>query len=167
MGKPNHPWAIQILTPDYVVAGNIVPGDDMDIILNGDYEYYKDRCILTFTDVQMRSVNNPAGSVINASELLIKQRSGLLALIPRDDAGLQAFQKASGNKDYSLRIVMYSGVYIIRASINPGGLYASGACFMHTKDAKIEYQSQNANLKPIDAQWLVINTEMIQGYSPE
>jgi len=133
----------------------------------GDYGYYKDRCILTFNNAQIHPVNNPNGPVISASKFVVKQRSGLIALIPLDDAGIQGFQKNAQNKDFSMRTVLYAGSYIIRASTNPQGPYESGAPFVHAIGAKIEFQFQNSNIKPLEARWLVINTEMVQGYHPE
>jgi len=167
MSKSNNPWSVQILTPTQIIEGKISPDSEIGILLLGDYNYYKDRKILEFTDANINSINNPSAVNISVPKFIMKQRSGILAIIPLDEEGIRAFQKESTPKELTMRVVMYSGMYTIKATIKPEGLFTSGECYTHAKDATIEYQKQNSKNILIEAQWILINTERIHGYYPE
>ncbi len=167
MSKSNNPWVVQVLTPTQIIEGKISPDGEIGILLLGDLNYYKDRKILEINDVNINSINNPSVGNISISKYIMKQRSGLLAIIPLDEEGIRAFQKETSPNELTMRVIMYSGVYTIKATIKPEGLYASGECYVHAKDATIEYQKQNAKSVSFEAQWILVNTERIQGYHPE
>ena len=162
--QSQRPFVMQALTLDYLVEGNVQPGDELTSILLGGWEYYKSRCLLTLTDARVQPTGNLTTPTLSVSQWVLQHRTGLVALIPRDEAGTQALLKAAPSKTFSLRAVMYAGSYVIRASLIPGDLFEKA--FNPAKDAEIDCQLPGAQLSRLTAPWLVLNSQLVQGYHP-
>jgi len=163
-------WAMQALTLDYLIEGNVQPSDELTLLLEGGRRYYERRYVLTLAPAQIQPTGSLTTPTLSVSQWTLEHRGGLVALIPRDEASTQALLKVTQSKTFPFRAVMYVGSYVIRASLTPEsqafGQVLEGWAFIQAKDAEIDCQLPGAQLSGLTAPWLVLNRELMQGYHP-
>ncbi len=167
MSKTNRTFKTQVLLRDYFLDGEIEYNDELAMLMQGGFNYYSNRRILTILSAKIQSLNDSSLMVSSIAEMQIQQRSGLVGLIPIDEVGTQIFQKEYQKDKYPLKVVLYAGVYVIRASIRSGGLFDGGFYFVPARDVRVEYQVQGSTRSAIGSEWILLNSEQIQGCHPE
>ena len=167
--------AVQALTLDYVIEGNLRVTGELGSLLQGAQGFHEIRYAFEMVSAQVQSTGHLATPAFSAP-LWVMYHAAIVALIPQDDAGAQIFSKAAPNKSLSFKAVMYAGPYVIRACLAPGGALGisrttggifEGYGFILAKDAEISCQSPETQLARIAAPWVALNTMLMQGYYPE
>lgn len=173
--QPQTPWRMQVLTLDYLIEGNVEPTGEVSSLLMGGRQYYENRYHVILKPAHLQPTGGLATPALTVAQWTVQHRNGLVAVIPRDEAGTQELLKAAQGKTFTFRAVLYAGSYVIRASLSPVGMFGKpempGAvfeqfAFIPAQDAEIECQAPGAQMRKLAAPWLVLNTEVIQGYHP-
>ena len=163
MAKPKQQCAMQVLTLDYLIEGNVDLDDELISLFEGWPHYYDDHYIVKLASARIQPTGNLTTPAISVSQWILSHRGGLVALIPRDETGTQALLKAARGETFSFRAAIYAGPYIIRASLVPENLF-EGWAFIRAKDVSIDCQIPKAQLSGFTAPWAVLNRELVQGY---
>ena len=167
MSRASSTFKMQALLRDYILDGEIDCNDELSMLMQGGFNYYSNRRILTLSSAKIQSVNDLSLVVTSIAEMQIQQRSGLVGLVPIDEVGIQRFQKEYQKDKFPSKVVLYSGAYTIRASMKSGGLFEGGVYFVPARDARVEYRTQGSKNNAIGSEWMLINTEEIQGCHAE
>ncbi len=167
MSRSSSTFKMQALLEHYILDGEIDCDDELTMLMQGGFNYYSNRRILTLSSAKIQSLDDLSLVVTSVAEMQIQQRSGLVGLVPIDEAGIQRFQKEYQKDKFPSKMVLYSGAYIIRASIKSDGLFGGGAYFVPARDARVEYRTQGSKNNAIASEWILINTEQIQGCHAE
>ena len=131
------PWAIQVLTTEYLMDGTVQPDVYRSPAYNGDLfvaasdtvgeSGLKTFQFLHLTAVQVKPTGNLTTPVQSFSEWRLAACANVVAIIPNDDASQQAAQKAFKHCKYPVGAVVYAGPYRIRGtalSDSAGSLHA-------------------------------------------
>ena len=91
---PPAPWSVELLTTEYVVAGEIVPDDQQLAELYLQYQSTtKNSGFLTVTSPQLRSVRGLNAAATPGGTWVANLDTALVAVIPRDPASIAFAQK--------------------------------------------------------------------------
>jgi hypothetical protein len=165
MAKPKQQCAMQVLTLDYLIEGNVDLDDELVSLLEGWSNYYDDQYIIKVASARIQPTGNLTTPAFSVSQWILSQRGGLVAFIPRDETGTQALLKTARGETFSFRAAMYAGPYLIRASLAVENPFEEWA-FIHARDVRIDCQLPKAQLDGFTVPWAVLNTELIQGCCP-
>ncbi len=165
------PWAIQVLTADYLISGLSRPEDDIFYYVQGfKFADPFEGPVLESVDLQ------PTGNLVTPRQHLEKWRlaycATVIAIIPSDQAGLGAARATFYEARHPLPVVLYAGPYVVQATLlseDPGGetLFTSRRSFIPAAGAHIECQAPGTQWKGIRVPWLLLNGGLLQGYSPQ
>ena len=172
---PMIPWAIQILTTEYLIDGFVqqseysVAGKDIFVEANKDFEdeggtrgiRYR-----TWTEGKIQPTGNLTSPVQHFTKLTLGACDNLVAIIPNDDASRQAAKKAFGEHQHPVNVVVYAGSYHIRGTAlthktDQIRLYGHNGGLLPFQNAEIESQLPGARLTGLNLSWLLLNGEMI------
>ena len=120
------PWSIQILTMEYLVDAVLQPEyyalggvDFFEQLANGagDENELADVQALRFSEAHLQPAGNLATPDRTFADWELPLFEQVVAIVPRDEASLQAAQKAYSDYENPLNAVLYAGPYLIRANI--------------------------------------------------
>ena len=181
--SPMLPWAIQILTTEYLIDGFVQPSEysfsgkdeysisrkDMFVDANKDFEdeggtrgiRYR-----TWTEGQIQPTGNLTSPVQHFAKLTLGACANLVAIIPNDHASRQAAQKAFQEHQHPVKVMVYAGPYRIRGTAlthktDQIRLYGHDGGLLPFQDAEIESQLPGARLTGLKVPWLLLNGGMI------
>ena len=181
--SPMMPWAIQILTTEYLIDGFVQPSEysfsgkdeysisrkDMFVDANKDFEdeggtrgiRYR-----TWTEGQIQPTGNLTSPVQHFAKLTLGACANLVAIIPHDHASRQAAQKAFQENQHPVNVMVYAGPYRIRGTAlthktDQIRLYGHDGGLLPFQDAEIESQLPGARLTGLKVPWLLLNGGMI------
>lgn len=164
--QPPSRWAIQLLTTEYLIEG----------FGNPDYLYFDNSALedldaITLDTAHVLPVNSQAMSGFSCQKWYGLYNSTLVAIIPRDDESLGALQEAMSDYEYSFRVELFVGPYILR------GMFMSeeedspecpfkyeGDSYIYMTDVEIESLLPGSKLGKLFAPAAVINGMLLHGY---
>ena len=166
--QPPQPWALQALTLNYLIDGFVEPNGEVQTLLIGGPNYYERRYVLSLTEAKVQPVGNLAFAPFSCERWTLEHRWGLVAIIPKDDLSTQIIKNIAKESQYTYRIVMYAGPFIIRATVMPPTQFHAfeSYAFMPAKDAVIDCMIPGSLLTGLNAPWIVVNREMWEGFVP-
>jgi hypothetical protein len=161
--QPDSDLAVQILTPEYLIEGYSDPKDDLFEYLstaNPDDDF---NFILTSVRVQ------PAGILcippFSCQEWHGSFLSSIIALMPRDDASLQAARAAFEDYEYPFRAEIFAGQYLVRGALMSDSEDSPNYLnFVTVKDAEIESLLPEAKMGHLSFPLLFLNGMHIHGF---
>jgi len=172
------PWSIQILTTEHLIEGSLyadkykVGGYDIFTLSTQSDE--DESSIDAFENMRLLEARiQPTGNLTTPVQTfpgLEMVTFGLVvAVIPADDASLQAAQKAYKDYRHPLEAVFYAGPYLVRGKVLSDYADASRSPFTNTKliplvDAAIDCQVQGARLSGFQAPWLLLNGSIVHAF---
>ncbi len=170
---PKLPWAMQILTTEYLIEGLVQPQeyqfDDKDLFWNAFHGTVNEVGTKTFankrlTDVQVQPTGSLAVPKQAYSQWRLTPSASLVAIIPNDDASRQAAQAACPDYKYPLRGVVYAGPYRIQCTVlltnaDHTNLYYEWS-LLPVQAAEILPSGQFAGLQ---VPWLFLNSGVVHG----
>jgi hypothetical protein len=161
------PWAIQVLTLDYLIDGVINP----NIATNLSFLQ------VSFTSTPSGSLSlkstmvQPTGSAEaptgNISRWLVSFKPGLIGVIPRSEPGRAYVLKHTGG-DYPCAAELRIGPYAIRGTLlspyKPRDIAnITGDLSFAMQDVEIDCVSADGKLKGLKASVMVLCTHLLQG----
>ncbi len=177
--EPKAPWAIQILTTEYLIDGRIPPavydsgGVDLFalIAMEGDHD---DSGIATLQFVSLAGARlQPTGNLATPAESFAEWTlvacANLVAIIPNDDASQAAVRKAFEMCEHTIDAVIYAGPYRIRGVIQSQNADQLELPVMSTWsglpvcNATVDSQVPGASFAGLRVPWLVVNAITIHG----
>jgi hypothetical protein len=172
---PMMPWAVQILTTEYLIDGSVQPseysiaGKDMFVEANKDFEdeggtrgiRYR-----TWREGKVQPTGNLTSPVQYFTKLTLGACANLVAIIPNDDACRQAAKKAFQKYQHPVSATVYAGPYHIRGTAlthttDQIRLFGHDGGLLPFQNAEIESQLPGARLTGLKAPWLLLNGGMI------
>jgi hypothetical protein len=166
--QPTRPagWAVQVLTPDYMISGYIQP---VDMPLVGSLNV-PTQPTLTLTQAQLRPIEAQAASA-TLPEITVP-KAAIIALIPRDEASARsAAAQMPGN---SQRALIYAGPYLLRAAFRLAGdmhlrvlFGASAGVMLAVSEAAITCLKSGSVFSEQAAPVVVLNKNCVQAYYSE
>jgi hypothetical protein len=173
------PWAIQVLTTEYLIDGTVQPGSYMSGNSNVFEHLAKDDSWLqqggvsftamTWTGVHVQPTGNLGMPVQTYSVWQLMSYDNVVAFIPNDDASKEAFQDAFKNYKHPLSADVFSGPYRIRGAFLSQSAnrltpqLATENSLFPLQDARIESLLPGASLTGMQAQWLLLNAFLLHG----
>lgn len=167
-------WAVQVLTPDYLVDGYFDSEEDKmetAILFKADKDpnIYDTGNVhfLTLTSARLQPispVNNPINSVV-LPKWNMSAMSVFVAIIPRDEASTAYFMKMNPAK-HAIAADVYVGPYIIHGTIVSPESDLMELTAYHTfavRDAEIEHLYSGTPLTGLKMPCLLVNTHLLQG----
>ena len=161
--QPLPPWAVQILTPEYLVDGYSDSEDNIFEYLSvadsdDDFDY-------TFTSARVQPTGLLTIPPFSCQEWTCAFLTSVVAVLPRDDASLKAVQKAWEDSEYSYRAELFAGPYLIRGAIQSDSQdHPSFATFMLVTGATVESLLPGAQLARLNADALALNGMHVHGF---
>ncbi len=163
------PWAIQVLTTEYVVDGYIQPEED---IFRWARQYGLTDAFecAPLTSVQIL----PAGQLNTPPQSFTTWEfsycTTIVMIIPGDEASRKAAPRDYRDYRHPFRAVIYAGPYVIRATVlsdseETGMLFVDHKGFIPLRDAEIDCQLPGSRLTGLKVPWLVLNGGLLHGYS--
>jgi len=159
-------WAMLALTPDYAVMGHLAPTDTP---LVGFLNNVTQPNIL-LTQCQMQALSGQAMAAEATPEMLVP-KSALIAIIPRDEAGLRS--AALNLLPHGHHAVIYAGPYLIRATVHlPGelplrNLYNTiSTAMLAVTEAEIHCQVPGTKFPDLKTAVLAVNKPLVQLLHP-
>jgi hypothetical protein len=163
------PWAIQVLTMDYLIAGQI---DGSDILQQAIFSlpgrHLDSRTAVTLTSVQIQPTGSlpvPGGSI---SSWTLGVPLGVIGVIPRDEKSMAEVLRNKNEKE-TVPVGMLIGPYVIRGTlyVNPKYvLRATGENGLTLKNVEIDRITPDSILKGLKAPAMVVSTHLLQGMWP-
>ncbi len=157
-------WAMLALTPDYAVMGHLAPTDTPLVgFLNNPTQPN-----ILLSHCQMQALG---GQAMEAAPEALVPKSALIALMPRDEAGLRS--AAQNLLPHGHRAVLYAGPYVIRATVHlPGelplrNLYNTvSTAMLAVTEAEIHCQAPGTKFPDLKISVLVVNKSLVQLIHP-
>jgi hypothetical protein len=168
--KQNSPetlWIFQILTTEYLVEGQLPPDKDFFSFCQTDHPADS---IEILTHVQLQ----PAGVLSTPSQILPNWRPSygkmIVAIIPRDNASIEAAKKAYEDYITFVRAELYAGSYLIRGDLmsnldDKEIDFDEQSGFLPVINAEIDHLLPGAKLHSYRVPWLLLNGDLLHGYS--
>ncbi len=174
------PRSIQILTRDYLIdatwdaesynSGGVDFFEQL-MGLAADAEEMDEALALRFSEARLQPAGNlttPAGTFADWELPYFDQ---VVAIVPRDEAGLQAAQKAFGDFANPRNAILYAGPYLIRANLLSDDEDQSASPFATAQvvpltDAVIDCQLPGSKLTGFHVPWLLLNGATLHGWAP-
>ena len=165
--KPSKPpppdLVVQILTPEYLIDGYSNPEDNLfEYLCTADFD---DDFNYTFKSTQVQSTGTLSTPPFSCREWHGSFLSSIIALIPRDDASLEATRAAFEDYEYPFRAEIFAGPYLVRgelmSNIEDEPNYLT---FAAVKDAEIESLLPGAKMSRLNSSLLILNGMHIHGY---
>jgi len=174
------PWSIQILTLDYLVDAILQPEnyalggvDFFEQLANaaGDEDELQDVQALRFSEAHVQPAGNLATPDQTFADWELPLFEQVVAIVPRDEASLQAAQKAYSDYVNPINAVMYAGPYLIRANVMSDDTDRDSSPFSTAQvvplaDAVIDCQLPGAKLAGYHVPWLLLNGAKLHGWAP-
>lgn len=176
---PKPLWRLQLLTSEYLIEGNFQPEEN----LVGSANIFEMACentldeggIEAFQRLQLSDVQlHPTGLLVTTARLYpqwsIPAFDHVLAILPRDEASLQAAQKAFKEYRYPLPVEVFAATYRLRGrllsdSTIPGRSPFAISQLIPLAEAEIESLLPGARLTGLRADWMLLNGNvMMHGY---
>lgn len=163
-------WAIQILTTEYLIDGYM--DEAREGLKNWDWFFSEDVfAVDPLTSVQVQPTGHLAAPLQSFSIWHMAWRTTVVAVIPRDEAGLQVVRKASSKYTHSFPVVLYAGPYIMRGALMGESAdleleLQGGAASLILTDVTVECQVPGTKLAALTAPWLFVNIRWVHGFSP-
>jgi hypothetical protein len=172
--KPPAPkplWRLQLLTGEYLIEGCFNPDENKvgsadifemtceNVLDGGGIEAFH-RLGLTNVEIQPTGVLSlPEQSY---AEWGMTDFDQVIAVIPRDEASLQAAQKAFQEYRYPLRAEIYAGPYRLRGKILSDSTIPRRSPFLMNQivplvEAEIDNRLPGARLSGLRADWMLLN----------
>ena len=172
--KPPAPkplWRLQLLSGEYLVEGSFNP-DEYKV---GSADIFEMSCenvldgggIEAFHRLGLTDVSLKPSGVLNLPEQRFPEWSTALfdqviAVIPRDEASLQAAQKAFREYRYPLPVELYAGSYRLRGKLLSDSSIPKRSPFLMNQvaplaEAEIDNLLPGASLLGLRAEWLLVN----------
>jgi hypothetical protein len=161
-------WLVQALTADYVVSGYMPPVPDMPLVghLNNPAQP-----TLVLANAQLQALGPQAAVLSAAPTEVTLPKVSLIALIPRDEAGMRSAAMQMPNR--AERVILYAGPYVLRAAFMLAGemplrnfFGAGGGTLVAVTEAEVACQTPGAKFAPLKAPILVLNKAQVQLYHP-
>lgn len=161
--QPAPDQAIQILTPEYLIDCYSDPEDNIFEYLStadstDDFNY-------TFKSARIQPTGILSISPFSCQEWRGEYLASITALMPRDDAALEAARAAFEDSEYPFRVEIFAGQYLLR------GVFMSDMedephfiTFIAVKDAEIESLLPEAKMSHLSFPFLILNGTHIHGY---
>jgi hypothetical protein len=167
--EPKNRWAIQVLTTEYLIDGY----DESDQGLMAGWETFflsENFEIGPLTSVQVQPTGNLTAPLQSFSKWDLARRELVVAVIPRDEAGLKMARKASSKYKHAFQTVLYAGPYIVRgmwmeAGTDPEFELSRGGDAILLTEAAIDCQLPGTKLTGLTAPWLFVNIHLVHGLS--
>jgi hypothetical protein len=168
--QPSRPsgWLVQALTADYVVSGYMPPVPDMPLVghLNNPAQP-----TIVLANAQLQTLL-PQAAVANAAPMEVTlPKASLIALIPRDEAGMRSAAMQMPNR--AERVIIYAGPYVLRAAFMLTGemplrnfFGAGGGTLVAVTEAEVACPTPGAQFAPLKTPILVLNKAQVQLYHP-
>jgi hypothetical protein len=167
--KPKMPWAVRVLTPDFLVDGSFNESDKTPwtsffrAVSNTDTGPQE---IMRLTSARMHSSSGrlPVPADVQPN-WVVSQSGSIIAVIPHDETSIKYVAEAN-SRNTALPADLYVGPYLIRgvllnASQDIGYL---DSCFsVVLKDAQIDCLLPGSSIKSLQAPYAIVRTLLMQG----
>jgi len=179
---PKLPWAIQVLTTEYMIDGSVQPDEYSGIFQPLNYRGGPAPLQLkTWKTVQIQPTGNLTMPVPSFSAWTLGCAANVVAIIPNDDASRQDALKAFKDWKYPIKATIFAGPYCIRGTVMapkangfqlpdaPGTLTWTnwGGGGFPIMDAEVDSLLPGAKLTGLRVPWLLLNAWVIQGFGLE
>ena len=164
--KPKLPapdLAIQILTPEYIIDGYCDPEDNL-------FEYLSMAAQDDDLNYAFKSAYVQPTGVLSIPPFTCQEWHGaflssIIALIPRDDASLEAARSAFEDYEYPFHAEFFAGQYLVRGALMSDiEEEPNFNLFAVVKDAEIESLLPGAKMGRLSFPLLILNGMHIHGY---
>jgi len=164
-------WAVQILTRDYLVAGQLQPRiDDADeyftdllrLLKQGtEHNHYP----LPLLNAEVRPASNVAAPARTYAQWSISLGPNVIAFIPGDDDSRGALRKQFDNFKHPFPATLYAGYYQVQATLLADSIlgWSELQSFLPLVDAQIDCLLPGAQLTHWQVPWLLLNGQVVQG----
>lgn len=159
------PWTFQILTTEYLLEGQLEPQEDFfsDSQHDSPADYLE-----KLSQVQVQ----PAGVLVLPASTRMNWYVGfgklIVALMPRDEASLQAAREAYEEYTYTRRAQIYLGPYLIEGSLLNESEniidFEDASGYIPVTDAEITHLLPGASLRNHRSPWMLVNGDLLHGY---
>ena len=168
---PKPLWQLQLLTGEILIEGSYNP-DEFRV---GSADIFEMSCEnvldgggieafhrLSLTDVSIKPTGMLDLPPQSYPEWAITVIDQVIAIIPRDEASLQAAQKAFREYRYPLPVEIFAGPYRLRGKILSDSTIPKRSPFLMNQvvplaEAEIENLLSGAKMKGLRADWLLLN----------
>jgi len=168
---PRQLWRLQLLTNEYLIEGSINPEESRvgssdifemsceNVLDGGGIEAFHR---LSFTDVSVRATGALNLPEQHYPEWGTAVFNDVIAVIPRDEASLQAAQKAFREYRYPLQVEIFAGPYRLRGKLLSDSTIPRRSPFLENQivplvEAEIDNLLPGASLHDLQADWLLVN----------
>jgi hypothetical protein len=168
---PRQLWRLQLLTNEYLIEGSINPEESRvgssdifemsceDVLDGGGIEAFHR---LSLTDVSVRATGVLSLPEQRYPEWGTAVFNDVIAVFPRDEASLQAAQKAFREYRYPLPVEIYAGSYRLRGKLLSDSTIPRRSPFLENQivplvEAEIDNLLPGASLHDLQADWLLVN----------
>jgi hypothetical protein len=163
-------WAIQILTRDYLVAGQLQPRiDDVDEYFTELVSFLKQGTVhqdypLPLLNAEVRPASNLAAPTRTYAQWSISLKN-VIAFIPGDDDSRSALRQPFDNFKHPFPATLFAGCYQVQATLLSNYLvgWSELQSFLPLVDAQIDCLLPGAQLTRWQVPWLLLNGQVLQG----
>jgi hypothetical protein len=162
---PSAQWAIQVLTLDYLIDGSL----DADRDKNSFRLMGHDVSPVPVTSARFRAAGAYSLPQLPATPWLLIYGDQLVALIPRDEAGLAAARMFNAAFKVAVPAEVYAGPYVIRGQVlSPDGSLRvfEGYTGFPVQDAEIKSLIPGAQLGLLKAPYVLVMSRHKQALIP-
>jgi hypothetical protein len=167
--EPAVPWAIQVLTTEYLVEGYVRPDDDPFLEISD--ENLDNTSSLQLTNVSVRPTGGLAAPARSYPVWNLIFWNRVVALIPRDDASLAAARQLEESRTHPLEVEVYIGPYRVLGTLHLSQPDVTDAwtpgveMFAVLTDATLENLTPGAQVDKLTAPWLMLNGSQMHGFA--
>jgi hypothetical protein len=160
------PWAIQVLTLDYLIDGQIDGGNMLQAAVFNLNNVNAGLAPMMLTSIQVQ----PTGSLAVPSDHLpswtIAFNQTIIGVIPRDEKSVAEFKKWSTQKN-TVTVEMVIGPYCVRGTayhrLNAEHLQKLSEVNLALKDVEIDRITLDSKVKGLKVPFMIVFTELLQG----
>ena len=167
---PKTPWAVRVLTPDFLVDGYTDTDAHPDSWpFFGPQTGRLEAIFLWLSSPRFTPTSAASGAPPNVSAWLVPYTGDLVAVLPFDDASLAAMQKNAADAKHAFAAVLLAGPYLIRGQLlslyeKPDDIAVmSGHHSLAVANAEIEYRLPGAQFTGLKSPLMIVHTRHMQG----
>ncbi len=160
------PWAIQVLTLDYLIDGQIDGSNSLQAAVLGLNNVIAGLAPLTLTSVQVQPTGSLTAPSDHPTSWMIDFNQTIIGVIPKDEKSIAEFQKRNIQKS-TVAVEMVIGPYFVRGTayhrLSSDLLYRLPQVPLALKDVEIDQITPDSKLKGWKAPFMIAFTKLLQG----
>ncbi len=164
---PVSPLLVQVLTTEYLIEGHSDPKDTLlDYLFVSELHERPD---VILTNAQVRPTGSLSISAFTCPVWEGVYSTPVVAIIPRDEAGIQKARKAWKDFKYPFKVEIFSGPYAIQGTIMSSEKdepFNFGSNFIYSlmTDAEIDNLAPGSKLGHLSAPVIALNAMPVHGF---